>query len=137
MGIDAITKTVLGETENPSSKEEWGDWISATRSRNYMLKNTLIDWLELYGKDKGYEYDYWQPGYDKRCEFTTFIMKKGVAFEEAIKNHIATIHPVATISRGPTDVRSIDKAIETFEAMKDGLPIIHQGVLRPPEELID
>jgi len=64
---------------------------------------------------------------------TARCAKKGVAFEEAIKNHIATIHPIATISRGPTDVRSIDKAIETFEAMKDGLPIIHQGVLRHPD----
>jgi len=133
MGIDAITKTVLGETINPSSKEEWDEWVSATRSRNYMLKNTLIDWLELYGKEKGYVYDYWQPGYDKRCEFTTFIMKQGVAFEEAIKNHISTLQPVVTISKGPSDVRSIDKANETFEAMKEGLPIIHQGVLRHPD----
>ena len=132
MGIDAITKTAIGQTVNPSSKEEWSEWVSATSSRNYMLKNPLIDWLALYGRKRGYGYDYWQSDYDKRCEFTTFIMRQGVAFEESVKNHLSTLEPVVTISKSPSAIRSLDKAIATFNAMRDGQPIIHQGVLRHP-----
>ena len=133
MGIDSITTTISGESVNPSSREDWRDWVSATGSRNYMLNNTLIDWLVLYGKERGYKDDFHQPTYDKQCDFTIFIMQQGNAFENAIKSHLGTYQPVITIGTGPASARSLDKAEATYYAMKDGEPIIHQGVLRHPD----
>ena len=30
-------------------------WISASSTRNFMLKDPILDWLDMYGEKKGYE----------------------------------------------------------------------------------
>lgn len=31
---------------------DWSGWVSATQTRNWMKKDPLLDWLELYGSEK-------------------------------------------------------------------------------------
>ena len=41
-----------------------------------------------------------------------------------------------TVSSGPAEIRDLMKAEETFEAMRAGTPLIHQGVLRDAESRV-
>ena len=130
MGLDALTLNANGQTDVPTTREEWDAWVSATATRNFILGNPLIDWLERYGADAGFTRDDDVPDYDERTDFTRFIMGKGVEFEAAIAAHLATLRPLTTFPSGRDASQDIALAERTFEAMAGGVPIIHQGVLR-------
>jgi hypothetical protein len=58
------------------------DFISATKIKNYLLDDPLLDWLNLYGEKNGL---------CKKVEdnkFSDFIKQKGIDFGEKIFNHI-------------------------------------------------
>lgn len=95
-----------------------------------MPQGPLLDWLHLYGCEQGYEQD---PVPDPRTDFQTFILGKGRQFEAAVVGQLATIESVFSIATGLEAVTSLEAYQETFEAMRRGEPIIHQGVLRNPE----
>ena len=133
MSIDHLRTIDTGDIVVPETEREWSDWVSATRTRNHVLGDPLLDWLDLHGTPKGFKRDGELPGYDPRTDFTEFLFAQGRRFEEAVVAHLGTLHPVVTISDGPEDVRDLAKAEETFRAMQDGTPIIHQGVLRDPQ----
>ena len=117
MGIEALTKTSSGEIVHPQSWEDWLSWVNASRTRNYLLKNTLIDWLEMYGDDRGLKRDTLLPSYDPRLDFTQFIWDQGISFEAAVLRHLSNLASAITISSDPSHSRSLDKAKQTFEAM--------------------
>ena len=130
MGIEAITLNASGRPDVPTTREEWDAWVSATAIRSFVGDNPLIDWLERYGYEAGFQRDMDLPGYDERTDFTRFIMRKGVDFEAAIAAHLATLRPLTSFPSGSEAVRDLAIAERTFEAMAEGAPIIHQGVLR-------
>jgi hypothetical protein len=133
MGRPAITQTDEGAVINPVTPDAWLDWVSATRTRNHVLGEPLLDWLERYGAERGYLRDDELPGYDPRTDFTVLIFDLGRRFEAAVADHLRTLTEVEAIAAGAEDVRSLDAAEHTFDAMTRGVPIIHQGVLRNPQ----
>lgn len=135
MAIHHLTTNDSGDIVVPETEREWSEWVSATRTRNYVLGDPLLDWLDLYGMSKGFRRDDELPGYDPRTDFTEFIFSQGRRFESAVVAHLRSLRPVVTIADGPEDVRDLDRAERTFEAMSDGVPVIHQGVLRDPQYL--
>ena len=135
MGMEALTHSDDGTVDLPKSDADWGDWVSATETRNYVLADPLLDWLDLYGSDFRFQRDDQLPGYDLRTDYTKFILDKGMLFETAIVNLLRPNYDVLTIATSPHDVRDLNKAKETCAAMEAGAPIIHQGVLRDPEQL--
>ncbi len=130
MGIQAITQSDDGQVVIPSSQDDWRDWVSATSTRNFLLQDTLSDWLNLYGEANGFQKDPDLPGYDSRTDFTQFIFRKGREFEEAVLGHLKTLTNVVTIGQDRGDARRQKKAEETFAAMERGELTIYQGVLR-------
>lgn len=100
--------------------KKWDDWVSATKIRNYVMDDPILDWLDLY-----------QPRtYGKSNMFAHFIMQRGNEFEQNIIEiiqqdhwddfvHIAMDH----------QARSSKKFDETCAAIKNGVPIIYKGVL--------
>lgn len=133
MGIDALTHNDAGIRAAPDAPEAWGAWVSATRLRGYLLRNTLGDWLNLYGEANGFRRDDSFDDYDERLVFLPFIMEQGSRFEEAVAAHLASFHQLTTISHEPDDVRDLAVVQRTFQALVDGRPIIHQAVLWNPE----
>ena len=59
-------------------------WLKATDTKNFLLNDPLLDWLELVGHERGYLSDYERENYDPRMDFGAFIVDKGTAFEEAL-----------------------------------------------------
>ncbi|MEX1253615.1 MAG: hypothetical protein WEE64_04680 [Dehalococcoidia bacterium] len=133
MGIEALTHDDLGREVVPTSPEDWNDWVSASRTRNHTLSDPILDWLELYGDSHGFERDTTLSTYDPRTDFTAFIFEQGRLFEDAVVGHLRTLAEVRAIASGPEDVRDLAKGEETFAAMRAGVPVIHQGVLRDPQ----
>lgn len=129
MGIDALTRSDAGEKRIPSTSEDWQDWVSATDTRNFLIQDPLLDWLERYGPQSGLQRDTDLAGYDPRTDFTKFLFEKTREFEAAVTEYLKTITTVVTISTNPGDARRLEKAKETFAAMERGALVIYQGVL--------
>ena len=130
MGVEALTHRDDGaKAAIPVSPDDWRQWVSAGRTRNWMLDDPLIDWLQLYGKSRDYIPKQELAYYEKELDFVEFIFRKGNEFEAGILRLLQEQYEVATIAGDYREIIRLDKAEETFEVMKWGIPIIYQGVL--------
>ena len=130
MTVKSLFTNLAGDTIFPDSKADWDEWVSASRTRNYVLENALVDWLELYGEEKGYEKD----TVDDRADFVGIIMSQGQVFEQYVLKYLQTASEVETIWSGDYAGRyDIATSEQTFDAMTRGVPIIYQGTLRDAE----
>ena len=127
MGADSLTTRAAEACVEPIA--DGGLWVSASATRNHLLRATLLDWLNLYGEARGFVRDSALPGYDERLEFAPFLMQKGSEFEDAIVNHLRTLTEVRTIAESRESIRDPAAMRQTFEALADGVPMVHQGVL--------
>ena len=136
MGIDAVThRNDESRVATPVSHDDWQRWVSAGRTRNWMLNDPLIDWLQLYGRSRGYVPRQELAGYAKELDFVEFIFEKGKGFEAGIFRLLQEQYEVITIAHGFEEIRKLNKAEETFSAMVKGVPIIYQPVLWDAQNL--
>lgn len=106
------------------------EWVSATATRNFAGSNCLLDWLDLYGESKGFRRDQDYKDYDKRTDFSLFVMTKGLEFENAVADHLSSLLPMTTVLENGeygSDPRVYDK---TVNAMISGEPLIYQAVVK-------
>jgi len=132
VGIEALTHDDDGKLVVPETDEEWDEWVSASRTRNHVLDNPLVDWLDRWGKEHGYEPD----PVEEDTDFLTFLFAKGNAFEAAVVEHLGELAEVRTVlPEGSTREQRQELAVAeaTFAAMAEGVPIIAQGSLRDPQ----
>ena len=119
MGIEALTHRDDGiEVVLPESREDWQQWVSAGRTRNWMLDDPLIDWLQLYGRSRDYIPKQDLANYNKALDFTEFIFNKGNEFEAGILRLLCEHFDVTTIAQDYREITRLDKAQETFEVMR-------------------
>ena len=136
MGIEALTQRDDGTMVHiPETQEDWRQWVSAGRTRNWMLGDPLIDWLRLYGRDRDYIPKQELDNYVKELDFLEFIFERGQEFEAGILRLFEQRYEVATITHDYRDIASLSKAEETFAAMQRGIPIVYQGVLWDAQNL--
>jgi hypothetical protein len=131
------------DTSNKKSKInnqpiDWNYMISASSTRNYLLHDPLIDYLNEYNitsLDK-------IPGANPKNNtiisienknktndiFVNYIMNAGVEFENELIKIIEKSHKVITVANY-RDSKNIEKYKETIELMRKGEPIIYQGIL--------
>ena len=130
MGVEALTHRDDGTViAIPESHDDWQQWVSAGRTRNWTLGDPLIDWLRLYGKDRDYIPKQELDSYVEELDFLNFIFERGQEFETGIPRLLEERYEVATIARDYRDIANLGKAEETFAAMQRGVPVIYQGVL--------
>ncbi len=138
MGFDAYLEDDDGNVVAPPPDGDWDDWVSAGRTRNYCNGETLSDWLDLCGEAKGFVRDRDLPGWDPYLDWTEFIFAQGHAFETAVLKLLDERHGVCRVEvpglEGWKQVRSLEAARLTFEAMRRAEPIISQGVLWNPAD---
>ena len=107
MGIEALTKRDDGSKVSvPVTRDDWDLWVSAGRTRNWVLNDPLVDWLQLYGKSRGYVPKQELPDYDEDLDFIRFIFEKGREFETGILRLLEQRYEVKTVALGPEDIRS-------------------------------
>lgn len=128
---------------------DWRMWVSATKIRNYMMDDPLIDWLDYHGNhktpikyvDHNHKYkDTKTANYDVKDKiqaknndnsiFSKFIMKQGSTFEDRVVELLKSRHgdnmvQIATYQQAKSHI----KYLETIHHMEQGTPIIYQGVL--------
>lgn len=141
-------------TEQPSSpnartnkrsrpaKEErdWNDWVSASATRNYLIKDPLLDWLAFHSASFALKKPSYAPKIVKAAStrsepnFTEFIMGQGNEFESKVMEYLYRTHnDIIMDIGGNNNARSMEKAQDTIDAMNRGVPIIYSGVLHNPE----
>jgi hypothetical protein len=137
MGFDAYLKDDEGNLVAPPPDGNWDAWVSAGKTRNYCNGDTLCDWLDLYGEAKGFTRDDRLPGWEKYLDFTEFIFDQGHRFEAEVLKLLDArfgLFRVEIAGMEPWEqIRSLEGARQTFEAMRRAEPIISQGVLWNPE----
>ena len=126
----ALTCDDTGRLVVPTGSVEWDGWVSASRTRNHVLGDPLVDWLDCYGEMKGYERD--RP--DPRTDYLGFVFRKGRDFETRVISYLTRLRPggvrtIVSADASLSRVVSLDAAEATWEAMAEGTPIIYQGVL--------
>ena len=114
------------------------EWVAATSTFNYLMKDPLLDWLKehyhsLKKKHKTYRHIINKCVEDGKStyNFSNYMQEQGIVFEKKVMKLIIKKFGKERIMeiRGETDPRNPDKVMETIEAMKKGIPIIHSGVL--------
>ena len=136
MGKEALTHKDDGTAVAiPESHDDWQEWVSSGRTRNWMLGDPLVDWLRLYGEDRDYIPKQQLDSYVEELDFLKFIFERGQEFEAGILRLLEERYEVTTIARDYRDIANLGKAEETFAAMQHGVPIIHQGVLWDAQNL--
>ena len=93
--------------------------VSATHIHNYMINDTLVDWLKLRTPVKRRI-----TRQTPTLSFDKFIKEKGLNFENKVVEYIKNQElPITTISNYITD----EDCKKTVSAMKAGIPIIHSA----------
>jgi len=132
-GRDALTTRDDGGIDDPYTEAHWGEWVAAGATRQWCRRNELIDWLELYGIERGFTPDAMRAGYDERFDFQRWVAERGRRFEEAVLEHLDAQLTLTRIGGERTDARSLQAAEETWRAMARGDSAIAQAVLRDPQ----
>lgn len=137
--LDTASKQEEPITMSPNDPDMTPDidntWVSASKTRNFMLKDPLLDWLAMYGEKKGFLPDT-ETDVQKSLNFGKFIMEKGIEFESYIVSLMKTKHTIdfhevdgSHIIGGNRLHRQIK---DTYTLMKKGAKIIYQGLLYNP-----
>jgi hypothetical protein len=133
IGRASITQRDDGSLNDPRSDREWLDWVAARDIKNWVDGDLLVDWLTEYGEQHGFRRDDQLPGYDRTFDLPRFLMEQGRRFEQAVIVDLQTRWPVQRIATRPDEARSLAAAEATWDAMKNGTPVIAAAVLRDPE----
>ena len=133
IGRAAITQRDDGALVDPRTDADWLGWVAAGAIRNWCHDDLLVDWLSEYGEQHGFRRDDHLPGYNRVFDLSRFLMEQGRRFEQAVLVDLQQRWPVTRIATRPDEARSLAAAEATWDAMKNGAPLIASGVLRDPE----
>lgn len=133
MALHALFHRDDGARDIPGTDTPWDGWVSATKTRNWINDDPILDWLSLFGEANGFLPDDKQPGYDSRTDFGRFVMAKGIEFEKAAIRYLADRHSVITVANDRSSPRSEAAVRQTWDAMAAGSEIIAQAPIWNPQ----
>lgn len=133
MALDALFTRDDGTRNLPGADSPWDAWVSASKTRNYLHDDPLLDWLNAFGESKGFTRDDKTPGYDGRTNFGPFIFRKGNEFEEAVVRHLGGVYKVVRVAANYGDARSKAAVQRTWEAICAGVDVLAQAPIWNPQ----
>lgn len=123
MKFKKITTRQFKKISDRVKKKKDETWVSATKTHNYMINDTLTDWLKLYSKNKivntPNKVNNNEPG------FNSFLSNKGIEFEKVFVKYIKDTYPNSCIK--VADFYSVKDANRTFKYMSQGVPILYSA----------
>lgn len=140
-----IGNNKLGKRKRSNSFEEKSKWInmvSASKVRNYLISDPLLDWLyeynitSIYDNPKGRICNSLASvKHSNNDSFTQFIMDKGIEFENEVYKILKRKFNLVKVAESYQS-RSKEKYFETIDLMKKGVDILYQPVLQDVENQI-
>lgn len=129
--------------DRPGPPRDWNQWVSASSTRNFLIKDPLLDWLAYHSNSilaKKPEYAdkiIKAVAVKRENTFTEFIMGQGNEFESKVVEYLYKFHGKDVIcdigGNGSQNSRSEEKFQDTIFAMNRGVPFILSGVLHNPD----
>ena len=98
--------------------------VCATQTKNYILNDLILDWLDMYGEANNFCKD----TLDNKL-FPNFLMSKGVEFENNIVKILSQKYDTYTL---PNTLNFSSRYTKTVNAMRRGNLIIIQGGVYNP-----
>lgn len=135
-------RTYSEDYQVKSDDIDWTKMVSASKVRNYLLNDTLIDWLSEYNItniNQNIKNNLPNSHTFSECfnntmvdEFTKHIMEQGILFEREVIKLLSNKHKLVQASESfqAREKRNFDY---TKELMREGIPIIYQAVLHDYE----
>ena len=104
-------------------------YISASTTRNYLIKDPCLDWFACHGSGNPQVSKFEQKTVEN---FTDFIMTKGCQFEVEVVKLLVAKFGHEFLHMGGTRDNALDPAMheKTLVAMKAGVPILYSAVLQ-------
>jgi hypothetical protein len=154
-------KRTRQDTEDDTSKKqrnEMMDWISASKVRNYLLNEPLLDWLKEFNvnnltdrpsvkvnsfvemkemqSNNMLSNNMQSNNMQNYDPFTKYLLEQGIEFETYVYDDLLKPKLKNDIVKAAESFQSQskNKFMETVDLMKKGVPVIYQGVLHDYEE---
>ena len=131
-GAEALVLDDEGRRVEPATEDDWQAWVAASRTRHFIDGDPILDWLDRFGEARGFVPDTALGGYDARTDMRALILERGRAFEDGVVALIRERLEAVHVGQGWEDARDLGAAQRTVEAMRAGVPVIEQAVLRDP-----
>jgi hypothetical protein len=129
VGLDALFQRDDGTRDVAGTDSPWDEWVSASRTRNYLLDDPLLDWLKAHGRAKGFDPD----SSGESTDFGAFLLRQGLAFEAAVFRHLAAHNAFVVVAQEREDARSEAAVRRTWDLMTRGTEIIAQAPIWNPQ----
>lgn len=108
------------------------DWLPATSTFNYLLKDPLLDWLEEHSLKFSRNHPEFKTKHQRsEFDFQGHMLEQGRDFENKVVQVLREVYGEDKVisvhsELGPRDARN---ATRTLELMQKGIPIIHSGLV--------
>lgn len=101
------------------------EWVSATKIKNYLLNDPLLDWLDVNKKR-----EYREHKNEKNNGKLSILFEMGNRFEDQVIDYILQSFPDKT-TKILQNIEELDQSLmnKTFECMNIGMPFICQAPL--------
>src|SRR5262245_24089853 len=133
MAFEALVRRDDGTSNRPGTDSPWDAWVSASKTRNFLQDDPVLDWLNVFGEAKGFLRDDKLPGYDARTDFGPFIFRKGNEFEAAVVRHLGGLCGVTRVAADYRDARNEAAVRRTWDGMCAGVEILTQVPVWNPQ----
>lgn len=137
---DEFNKYVSADDVQEKDKVNYKEYVSATKVKNFIMKDPCLDWYELYYATLGFNIDGTSKSnvsVDNRkkqmqdeSKNLQILFEMGLKFEEEVMNHLRTLYPTNMVKVAKTFGEIVPANMDvTWQHMKNGVPIIEQAVL--------
>jgi hypothetical protein len=131
-----LTNTTKNKKIKANTDRIWSEWISATDTRNFLMKDPLLDWLSNHHNSIIRKHPQYSSHINKairsnRNNFTEFLFDQGHLFENKVITSLCKKlgSDIIIDIGGELSIRNPTKFDDTKIAMNKGIPIIYNCVL--------